>query len=107
MKPGRIHLPAASITSGQPVSSNGTGDTAATTPSRMPRVRVRGALPVPSNHKPSRMITSYVTVFSLRGLGAITTILTLIVIAHIHFVRHELITIKVQFKYGALAQRPG
>jgi hypothetical protein len=44
--------------SGQPVSSNAVDDTAHTTPSRMPNVRVCGVLPVPSNHNPSRMITS-------------------------------------------------
>src|SRR3981081_1269059 len=59
-----IHLPAASITSGQPASSRVPGVTVAATPSRIPRVRVCGALPVPSNHNPSRMITSYVTVAS-------------------------------------------
>ncbi|COW81642.1 Uncharacterised protein [Mycobacterium tuberculosis] len=58
MKPGTTHFPAASTTSGQPVSSSAPAATVATTPSRMPRVRVNGALPVPSNHSPSRMITS-------------------------------------------------
>ena len=33
-------------------------ETVTTTPSRMPSVRVCGAPPVPSNHNPSRMITS-------------------------------------------------
>lgn len=53
-----IHFPAASITSGQPVASSGPAETVATTPSRMPNVRIWGLAPVPSNHRPSRTITS-------------------------------------------------
>src|SRR4051812_39523346 len=68
MKPGTIHLPSASITSGQPVSSSGVADTSATMPSRMPSVPTWGALPVPSNHSPLRMITSKVMPATIQEL---------------------------------------
>ena len=52
--------PSASTTSGQPVSSSGSAETATTWPSRMPRWRTAEGAPVPSNQRPPRMITSYV-----------------------------------------------
>src|SRR3954471_10029982 len=58
--PGSTHLPAASTTRGQPVSSSGSSETATTLPSRMPRSRSSDGAPVPSNQRPPLTITSYV-----------------------------------------------
>ncbi len=55
--PGSTHLPEASTTSA-PVSSSGCGVTATTRPSRMPMLRIADGAPVPSNHRPLRMIVS-------------------------------------------------
>ena len=51
--PGSTHLSVASTTSGQPVVSSGSADTATTRPSRMPRWRTAEGAPVPSNQRPS------------------------------------------------------
>src|SRR5262249_27548010 len=59
--PGITHCPATSTTSGQPVSSSGVTETAATAPSTIPRWRTPYGPPVPSKNRPPLMIVSKVT----------------------------------------------
>ena len=56
--PGSTHFPEASITWGHPVSSSACGVTAVTRPPAIPMLRIAEGAPVPSNHRPLRMIVS-------------------------------------------------